>query len=388
MAYPITNYTRVWVTGRIIDLAKAAREETNYGATGPVKFTPSPSVLLDSESGHVIDTRPFTVYPRVTDGFFKIQLPATDDPQINPTDWTYEVVEPTGRTYNIVVPYDTPTASISPDPEDLDGEQVIDLVDVVPDPDSNAGTVQLLVGRGIASVDYDGSNHLIVTYDDFTTHDAGTMGSHTHAESDVTSLVSDLAAKQPLDSDLTAIAGLSASNDDVVQRKSGAWANRTLAQLKTDLSLQPLDSDLTTIAGLTATTDSFLQAKSSAWAARTIAQVKTDLGIDQAPVALSDVSTPALDASLGRIFTLTATGDRTIAVPTNQVDGKVIEILHLASGGARTLALNSGTNGFAFGSDITALTATASGKIDVIQCQYTTLGSLNKWIVVGVVKGF
>jgi hypothetical protein len=40
---------------------------------------------------------------------------------------------------------------------------------------------------------------------------------------------------------------------------------------------QPLDSDLTTIAGLTATTDNFLQAKSSAWASRTVAQVTTDL---------------------------------------------------------------------------------------------------------------
>lgn len=42
---------------------------------------------------------------------------------------------------------------------------------------------------------------------------------------------------------------------------------------------QDLDSDLTTIAGLTATSDSFMQSKSSAWAARTIAQVKTDLGL-------------------------------------------------------------------------------------------------------------
>lgn len=42
---------------------------------------------------------------------------------------------------------------------------------------------------------------------------------------------------------------------------------------------QPLDADLTTIAGLTATTDSFMQAKSGAWAARTVAQVKADLGL-------------------------------------------------------------------------------------------------------------
>jgi hypothetical protein len=92
------------------------------------------------------------------------------------------------------------------------------------------------------------------------------------------------AASQPLDADLTAVAGLSPSNDDVLQRKSGAWTNRTPAQVKTDLALakgdvglgnvdntsdankpistatqtaldlkQPLDSDLTAIAALTTT---------------------------------------------------------------------------------------------------------------------------------------
>lgn len=43
--------------------------------------------------------------------------------------------------------------------------------------------------------------------------------------------------KQPLDADLTAIAGLSPSNDDVLQRKASAWTNRTITQLKTDLGL-------------------------------------------------------------------------------------------------------------------------------------------------------
>ena len=43
--------------------------------------------------------------------------------------------------------------------------------------------------------------------------------------------------KQPLDSDLTAFAALSPANDDIVQRKAGAWTNRTLAQLKTDLTI-------------------------------------------------------------------------------------------------------------------------------------------------------
>jgi hypothetical protein len=171
------------------------------------------------------------------------------------------------------------------------------------------------------------------------------------------------AGYQPLDADLTAIAGLAATNDDFVQRKLGAWVNRTIAEVKTDLSLtgtnsgdqdlssyltsataatsyvalagsytdpswivsipntkvtglgtlstqsgtfsgtssgtntgdqdlssyattaavalgyQPLDADLTSIAGLTATNDDFIQRKTGAWANRTIAQVKTDLGL-------------------------------------------------------------------------------------------------------------
>jgi hypothetical protein len=38
------------------------------------------------------------------------------------------------------------------------------------------------------------------------------------------------------DSDITAIAAISPSNDDIIQRKSGAWTNRTMAQLATDIS--------------------------------------------------------------------------------------------------------------------------------------------------------
>ncbi len=38
------------------------------------------------------------------------------------------------------------------------------------------------------------------------------------------------------DADLTAIAALTPTNDDVMQRKAGAWVNRTINQLKTDLA--------------------------------------------------------------------------------------------------------------------------------------------------------
>jgi hypothetical protein len=80
----------------------------------------------------------------------------------------------------------------------------------------------------------------------------------------------------PVDADYVGLMDSAASN--ILKKLS--WAN-IKATLKTyyDTLYQPVDSDLTTIAGLTATTDSFIQSKASAWAARTIAQVKADLGL-------------------------------------------------------------------------------------------------------------
>lgn len=48
-------------------------------------------------------------------------------------------------------------------------------------------------------------------------------------------LISLLAAKQPLDSDLTTIAGLTPTSDNFIQSKSSAWASRTPAQVAADL---------------------------------------------------------------------------------------------------------------------------------------------------------
>jgi hypothetical protein len=46
---------------------------------------------------------------------------------------------------------------------------------------------------------------------------------------------------------LTAISGLSPSNDDFLQRKAGAWTNRTPAQAKTDLALTKSDVGLSSV---------------------------------------------------------------------------------------------------------------------------------------------
>lgn len=52
---------------------------------------------------------------------------------------------------------------------------------------------------------------------------------------------------------------------------------------------QPLDTDLTTIAGLTATTDNVIQSVGSAWASRTPAQLKATLALAKADVGLANV---------------------------------------------------------------------------------------------------
>lgn len=109
-------------------------------------------------------------------------------------------------------------------------------------------------------------------------------------------------------------------------------------------------------------------------------------GVGIATQTLTDGATPALDASLGSVFRLAAAGDRTIAVPSNALSGQKIVIQHYASGGARTLALNSGAGGFRFGTDVTALTQTASGKTDYIGCIYNATDS--KWDVVAYSKGY
>jgi len=63
-------------------------------------------------------------------------------------------------------------------------------------------------------------------------------------QSGVVNLTTDLSNKQPIDSDLTAIAGLTPVNDDIIQRKIGVWTSRTPAQFKVDLSLVKADVGL------------------------------------------------------------------------------------------------------------------------------------------------
>ena len=107
----------------------------------------------------------------------------------------------------------------------------------------------------------------------------------------------------------------------------------------------------------------------------------------EAVVALADGAGSVIDASTGNIFTMTATKDRKLGTPINATSGQKIIIRFTASGADRTLTLPVATTGdFAFGTDITALTATASGKTDYIGCIYSSADS--RWHVVAVAKGY
>jgi hypothetical protein len=102
---------------------------------------------------------------------------------------------------------------------------------------------------------------------------------------------------------------------------------------------------------------------------------------------LTDAATIAINAALGNHFRVTTTANRALGVPTNPTDGQRIIVEHIASGGARTLSLTTGSTGaFQFASTgITGLTATNSGTADFLEFVYSA--SLARWRIVNVSKG-
>jgi len=142
----------------------------------------------------------------------------------------------------------------------------------------------------------------------------------------------------------------------------------------------------TTVSGTTGSTNVVFSASPTVTGTLTAATITASKAIVGGVSALTDGATPALDASLGNTFTLTTTTNPTIAVPSNPTSGQKITIAVLASGGSRTVSLNTGAGGFRFGTDITGLTATTSGKTDYIGAIYNAGSSF--WDVVAYVKGF
>ena len=92
------NWNLVPVKGRFMEIDADA-------VNGYISFVPSPSRMIDAKALATIVKSEYRVYLDA-EGKFSVKLPATDDPDVTPIDFTYEVTEhfPGGLTYHINVP--------------------------------------------------------------------------------------------------------------------------------------------------------------------------------------------------------------------------------------------------------------------------------------------
>lgn len=284
---------------------------------GAVSFIPS--ATLQDAADNVILTPVAVVCPLVDNGngssSFTTTLMATDDTDLQPIGWVYQVKESVGgsiRSYDAQFP-------AAGSPYDL-----ADIAPALPDPlFSYILTSQRGIANGVATLDSGGQVPLAQLGNapggSSVTSVNGHVGVVVLAAADVGADASGAAtaaqaASQPLDSDLTTIAGLTATTDNVIQSVASAWASRTPAQLKTTLALakgdvglgnvdntsdankpvstaqaaadaavlaasQPVDADLTALAALAATAGMLARTGAGAFAVRTLTG-STETGIN------------------------------------------------------------------------------------------------------------
>ncbi|MBL8186579.1 MAG: hypothetical protein JNK38_01155 [Acidobacteria bacterium] len=184
----------------------------------------------------------------------------------------------------------------------------------------SGGTLSASGGGAVSSV-FGRSGAVVAAQDDYT---------FAQLASKPTTLAGyGIADAQPLDADLTAIAALGPSNDDIIQRKAGVWTNRTVAQFKTDLGLATIAtsgsaSDLSAgtvplarLAGITNTEISNSAAIAYSKLNLTGAILNADLAgsIANAKLANSAITIAGSSTSLGGAITLdTITGLSTTGV--------------------------------------------------------------------------
>ena len=154
------------------------------------------------------------------------------------------------------------------------------------------------------------------------------------------------AALEASDADLTVIAALSPSNDDVIQRKAGAWVNRSMSQVKTDLALVKADVGLGNVDN---TSDATKNAATATLTNKTLTSpvVNTPTGIVKGDVGLgnvdntSDASKPVSTATQTALDLKQTAGADLVGTVTNDnaAAGEVGELLtaSLASGSATSL---------------------------------------------------
>jgi uncharacterized Zn ribbon protein len=284
-------------------------DQDGTGTDRTIRFDPLVSNLIDADSFAYIKTDTVIITPDPDDGYFFVDLIASNDPDLTPSAWTVTLqgqpsftisvdynafvqdvgdglhmkavwlvdAAGTGTPPDPIDTYYTSTQTNSAIAEALDGLEITSAVssvagrtgDVVLVQGDISGLVAALAAKAadtavvhntgaetVAGVKTFSSAPVVpspgaagnpVRNDDSRLSDARTPTTHTHAESDVTSLVSDLAGKQPANAALADIAGLSPTNGDTLLRVAGHWLNQTMTQLKTALGLTKADVGLSNV---------------------------------------------------------------------------------------------------------------------------------------------
>ncbi len=103
-------------------------------------------------------------------------------------------------------------------------------------------------------------------------------------------------------------------------------------------------------------------------------------------IAMAESSNLLVDASLGKVFTITSSGAKTVNAPTNATSGQNLILAMAASIATLTVSLTTGANAFRFGGDIAVLTVTSTNTTDYIGSIWNQKDS--RWDVVAYVRGY
>ena len=162
-----------------------------------------------------------------------------------------------------------------------------------------------------------------------------------------TTMATALGNKQPLDSDLTTIAGLTATTDNFMVAVSSAWASRTPSQVRTTLGLvigtnvQAWDADLDTWATKTAPSGTVIgTTDTQTMSAKTLTNPTVN-NYTEGVVAIGNTGTSqTLDLTSGTVQTATLTGNCTFTMPTATA-GKSFTLLLKTGAGSFTSTFTS-----------------------------------------------
>lgn len=203
--------------------------------------------------------------------------------------------------------------------------------------------------------------------------------------------------KQDGDADLTAIAALTPSDDDVIQRKASAWVNRTMAQFRVDIAAGAMTSPtfVTPVLGTPAsgnlancTFPTLNQNTTGSAASLTTARAINGVNFNgTAAITIvprvgttASSATPTVDMSLYEQYNITALAAAiTSWTISNGADGLKVVIRIKDNGTARALAFGSPFRAIG----VTLPTTTVLSKTLYLGCIYNGADSKLDVVAVG-----